>query len=135
MEIVPPKKSVLQTNNLCWSQCWCFITSLYISTYETRVKVSDFLALPIYFKDFLEYRLITTLFNRPGVAGAVLQSSLSLIHWLSESSFSSKSSKFHKSQTRRARENVHPNNMSHVMCHMSHVTCHVSSVIFLLTNW
>ena len=87
------------------------------------------------------------IFNRPGVAGAVLQSPLSLIHWLR--SFSSKSSKHHKSKTIRASDlkfchNVHlltqcsPHVMCHascvtchmspLMCHLSHVTCHVAPV-------
>ena len=61
-----------------------------------------------------------------------------LINQLIQSAFSSKSSKYHKSQTRRARElkfweNVHPPqhvtcHMPHVTCHVSHVTCHVSHV-------
>ena len=68
-----------------------------------------------------------------------------LIHSVSDWSFSSKSSKYHKSQIGRARElkfweNVHPtqhvtcdiwnvmSHMSHVTCHISHVTSHVSHV-------
>ena len=54
------------------------------------------------------------MFNRPSVAGAVLQTSPLLIKWLRESSFSSKSSKHLHSQTVRARvrdlkfwDNVH----------------------------
>ena len=72
--------------------------------------------------------------NRPGVAGAVLQSASSLIDF-SHSAFSSRSSWYHKSQTVRARElkfweNVHPPNMSRVTCHVSRrVTYHVSHVI------
>ena len=42
--------------------------------------------------------------NRPGVAGAVLQTSLSLIDSLSQRSFSSKPSKHHYTQTVTARE-------------------------------
>ena len=46
--------------------------------------------------------------------------------WVSESSFSSKSSKYHKSRTVRAGElefwgNVH--HPQHITCHISHVTC------------
>ena len=68
-----------------------------------------------------------TFFNRPGVPEAVLQTPSSLI----KTSFSSKSSKCHKSQTRRAKElifweNVHP--PQHVTCHISRVTCHMSRV-------
>ena len=44
------------------------------------------------------------IFNRPGVAGAVLQTPSSLIDSVSESAFSSQSSRYHKSQSRRARE-------------------------------
>ena len=44
------------------------------------------------------------IFNRPGVARAVLQTPLWLIISVSESAFSSKSSKYHKSQTVRARD-------------------------------
>ena len=49
-----------------------------------------------------------SIFNRPGVAGAVLQTP--------------------KSQTVRAweRKNVDP--QQHITCHVSHVTCHVSYV-------
>ena len=54
-----------------------------------------------------------------------------LINWVTESDFSSQYSRYHKSQTIRARElkfqeNVHP--PQHVTCHMSWVTCHVSHV-------
>ena len=71
------------------------------------------------------------IFNRPGVAGAVLQTASSLIKWVSQSSFSSRYSQHHDSQTVRARElkfweNVHPTPC--VMCHLSHVTCHISPV-------
>ena len=50
---------------------------------------------------------------------------------MSQSAFSSQSSRYHKSQTIRARElkfweNVHP--PQHVTCHVSRVTCHVSRV-------
>ena len=74
---------------------------------------------------------LVIVFNRPSVAGAVLQTPLSLIHSLIGDLFSFKSSKHHKSQTIRAREltfweNVYP--PPHVTCHMSHVTCHVSCV-------
>ena len=88
------------------------------------------------------------MFNGPGVAGAVLQTAFSLIHLLSESSFSSRPSKNHNSQTVRARELKfsdivhHPLcvtfRMSCVKCHISCVTCHVSHVtkkIFSLTIW
>ena len=58
----------------------------------------------------------------------------SFIHWLIQSSFSSKPSKHHYTQTIRARElfwgNVHPPpcvacQVSSVTCHVSHVSCHV----------
>ena len=61
--------------------------------------------------------LCLVIVNRPGVAGAVLKTPLSLINSfsqsVSQSAFSSESSKYHKSQTVRARElkfleNVHP---------------------------
>ena len=77
--------------------------------------------------------------NRPGVAEAVLQTPLSLIDSFTQSGILfSKSSKYHKSQTIKARElkfweNVHPwqhvtFHVSHVTCHMLHVTCHLSHV-------
>ena len=88
------------------------------------------------------WQLPGRLFNRPGVAGAVLQTTSSLIYsdsqWVSQSAFSSKSSRYHKSQTIRARElkfseNVHPPqhviyHVSRVKCHVSRVTCHMSCV-------
>ena len=90
-----------------------------------------------------------TMFNRPGVARAVLQTGMSLIYWLSCSSFSSKPSKQHNSPTIKAGEltflgNVHPTpcfmchlscvtcHLSHVTCHLSHVTCHVCFVLLSL---
>ena len=80
-------------------------------------------------------RILKLVFNRPGVAGAVLQTPLSLIEsvsqFVSQWAFSSKSSKYCKSQSGRARElpfweNVYP--PQHVTCHMSCVTCHMSHV-------
>ena len=74
------------------------------------------------------------LFNRPGVAGAVLQTPLWLSDKFIQSSFPSKSSTHHYSQTVRAGEftfweNVHPTPhvtypVSHAICHMSHVKCY-----------
>ena len=54
-----------------------------------------------------------------------------VINSVSESAFSSKSPKYHKSQIVRAGElkfweNVSPHNIWHVTCHVSRVTCHVS---------
>ena len=71
-----------------------------------------------------------TVFNRPGVAGAVLQSPPLLINWFIHPLVQI-SSKHCQSQTGRAREltfweNVHPKLC--VMCHVSHVTCHLSPV-------
>ena len=54
---------------------------------------------------------IVSLFNRPGVAGAVLQTP-SVLHSFIHSAFSSESFRRLQSQTIRA--------MSHVTCHMSH---------------
>ena len=81
-------------------------------------------------------------FNRPGVAGAILQPPLWLIHSFIESLsyLSSKSSRHHKSQTVRAKnltfwEYVHPPpcvtcQMSGTRCQVSGVTCHVSDITF-----
>ena len=89
--------------------------------------------------------------NRPGVAGAVLQSPPSQINWLIHS-FTDPlvkiSFKLSQSWTGRAREvtfweNVHATlcamchvscvicHMSHVTYHLSHVTCHLSKYFFL----
>ena len=86
---------------------------------------------------------IWILFNRPGVAGAVLQSPPSLINSLIHSftdALVQISSKHCQSQTGRARElkfweNGHPTqcvlcHVSRVTCHLSGVTCHLSHVIF-----
>ena len=62
-----------------------------------------------------------------------------LIDWLIyssiETSFVSKSSKYHKSQTIRTRElkferMFTPYNIPHITCHMSCVTCHYFSFLF-----
>ena len=78
------------------------------------------------------------IFHRPCVAGAVLQTPLLLINSVTQSSFSSKSSKYLHSKTVKAREltfweNVHLPpcvmcRMSRIMCHVWPVTCHVSYV-------
>ena len=70
-------------------------------------------------------------FNRPGVAGAILQTPPSLINYLIESPFSPKPSKHHYTQTMRDREltfweNIIP--LPCVTCKMSCVTCQVSCV-------
>ena len=90
-------------------------------------------------------------FNRPAVAGAVVQKPLSLINWLSKSSFSSKSSRHLHSKPDdlgiwNLRECSTPSmcHKSHVPWHMSYVTCHVtpsrviccmSHVTFFFTKW
>ena len=73
------------------------------------------------------------IFNRPGVAGAVLQTPLLLIHTFINSSFSSKPSKYHYTQSIRAKElkfweNFH--HVSHVRCQVSGVRCLVSYISF-----
>ena len=58
----------------------------------------------------------------------------SFIHWVTESSFFSKTSKYHKSQTVRARDMNFWDNVHHplfVMCHMSCVAYH----FFLQSGW
>ena len=72
------------------------------------------------------------IFNRPCVAGAELQTPLSLINSLTDSTFSSKPLKYHYTQTVRARklkflENVQPL----TTCHMSGVMCHAPGVTFV----
>ena len=71
--------------------------------------------------------------NRPGLAGAVLQNTPSLIKTLTNSSVVKVSSKHPHSQTVRARdlklwENVHL--PPYVMCHVSYVRCHRSHINF-----
>ena len=81
-----------------------------------------------------------SVFNRPDVAGAVLQSPRSLIDSLSDPLVQI-SSKHCQSQTGRAWElkfweNVHPTcvmcQVSHVTCHMWHVMCHLEKVVELV---
>ena len=77
---------------------------------------------------FFKVRRKSLLLKRPGVAGTVLQTFLWLIDWLTNSSFSSKSSRHLHSKTVWARdlkcwENVHL--PPHVTCHVSHVMCHM----------
>ena len=74
--------------------------------------------------------------NRPGVAGAVPQTPLSLINLLTNSVNHPLWKYFLIHcifQTIRDRDleiwgNVHPHHVSHFTCYMSHVTCHVSHV-------
>ena len=66
--------------------------------------------------------------NRPGVAGAVLQTPS--INSVTESSFVKISSKHLRSQIVKARDLTFFRKGSCVTCHMPHVTCHISSVIF-----
>ena len=71
---------------------------------------------------FTENELVKK-FNRPGVAGAVLQSPLSFINSLSEIFKECSSHTIcHVSCVMC--------HMSRVMFHLSHVTCHLSHVIF-----
>ena len=82
--------------------------------------------------------------NRPHVAGAVLQTTPSLIKTLTNSSFVKISSKHPHLETLRVRdlnflENVHlpPSVMchvSHVMCHMSGVACHIHFFLLLFSD-
>ena len=97
------------------------------------------------------HQVCLQIINRSGEAGAVLQASLWLIDWLTESPFSANPSKHHYTKTVRAREltffeNVHPHHVSHVrcqvsvvLCQVSHVRCHMSCVkkihIFLLFSF
>ena len=65
---------------------------------------SFFLLKPVCNKLFRYKFEANVVINRPGEAGAVLETASSLINSLIESSFSSRSLKYHKSQTVRARE-------------------------------
>ena len=91
---------------------------------QSRAQNSIFVKIS-WSQDLRVEHTVYKMFNRPGVAGAVLYSAL----WLTNSfSDSSRSSLYHKSQTVRARElkfweNVHP--PKRVTCHMSRVTFHV----------
>ena len=76
------------------------------------------------------------LVNRPGVAGAVLQSPPSFIYSLTDPLVQI-SSKHCQSQTGRARELKLWENVHLALCvmhHVSRVTCHVSPVTCLLTH-
>ena len=96
-----------------------------------------------FYKEFLRtFCKLSYVFNRPGVAGAVLQSPswfiIWLIHWATDPLIKIFSN-YSQSQTGRARElkcweNVRPTlcvmcNASRVLCHVSPVTCHMSCVI------
>ena len=75
-------------------------------------------------------KLICWLFNRPSVAGAVLQSPLLRINWFMQWSFSSKPSKHYYKQTwsLNFERMFIPHHISHVMCQVSGVVCQVSHV-------
>ena len=84
-------------------------------------------------EDFYFFYLLCQIINRPGVAGAVLQTASSLTDTVSHSSFVKISSEHLHSQTIKARklkfwEKVHL--PPPVMFHESYVTCHVSPVTF-----
>ena len=67
-----------------------------------------------------------SIFNKPGVAGAVLQTSLSLIHSFMKWWFVEISSYCCFPQNNRSRDLTFWYNAHHpmiVMCHMSHITC------------
>ena len=107
------------------SQAHCTLPSSKLNTFLQHTAYS------------LTFSTKHVMFNRPGVAGAVLQTPASLIKSVAQSSFSSKSSKHHNSQTVWPREltfweNVHPT--QYVMCHLSHVTCHLSCVTCHLSH-
>ena len=75
------------------------------------------------------------LFNRTGVAGAVLQSPPSPTDSLIDWSFSSNTFQNGRARELKFWENVHPTlyemcHVSCVRCHLSPVTCHVSPVTF-----
>ena len=80
--------------------------------------------------------------NRPGVAGALLQTPPSLINSVTHWCYSFRSSEHHKSQTAIAREltfweNVHTRpcvmrHVAHITCEMSPVMCHLSPYFFIL---
>ena len=128
--------STFRTRFLRVSFYWCFISFLLRRFIVSSCQiVSDFSKLP-HFRTQLIWTLSASFwsahnFNRPGVAGAVLQTPSSLSDW----SFSSQSWKPHYSLAVRARElkfweNVHspPTFTFHVSC----VTCHVSHVKYLI---
>ena len=71
------------------------------------------------------------LFNRPGVAGAVLQTPLLLTDQVNHSSFVKLSLMHSHTQTVIGRERKYLENVhlpQPVMCHVSHDTCNVSRV-------
>ena len=68
----------------------------------------------------------TSIFNRPSVAGAVLQSPLLLTHWAILWFKYLPNTVNHKPEELDRR--FIPYYVSCVMCHMSHVTCHVSHI-------
>ena len=77
-------------------------------------------------RSFIPFLIWLQIINRPGVAGAVLQSPSLLIDWRSEWPFTSKPSNPDYTETVRARkttfwETVHP---------QRHVTCQVSSLLY-----
>ena len=80
--------------------------------------------------------LLSNIFNRPGVAGAVLQTPSWLSDWLSHP-FPPNLQKFINPKP----SELGSWNVSHVTCHMSHVTYHISHVtnhifyFLFLTKW
>ena len=86
-------------------------------------------------------KVVPIVFNRPGVAGDVLQTPLWFIHSLRHWWFVKISSKHLHFQTIRAKEltfweKVHhpPHVTLRVTYHMSHVTCHVSRVMYHVSH-
>ena len=77
-------------------------------------------------------------FNRPSVAGAVLQTLLCLIHSATKSSFVTMSSKHLQSQTIKARDMKFLEKVHHPLCviyHMSGVRCHFFLLERKRTMW
>ena len=146
------RKCIVQTLISLYIKCLISASVIALATLYWKIGKSNHLnKLPLVYLSIGKFTMgplcldtshckAVYIWNRPGVAGAVLWTPLSLFHSLFNSlsrwSFCSESSRHCLFQIVRARElkgweNIHPPpwvpcHMSHVMCQVSHVRCQVS---------
>jgi hypothetical protein len=113
---------------------WCSIVTLV----TVNSNLSNFKKNTESLIWFLSEHVVESIFNRPGVAGAVLQSASLLIHSLSQPFLPNLQNiinhKKEKLGSWNFEEMFTSPNMSLVTCHVSCVMCHVSHVTWHMSH-